>query len=417
VSSPSRSLSLVLFLLAGALAGCEQTPAPAMPNPAQVPPPEVLVSVPVSKDVTDYEDFPGRTEAIVSVDIRARVTGYLEQVHFKEGTYVKQNELLFEIDPRPYQAELARTEGNLKQAEGHLNRLESDFLRARALLGSRAIGKEEYDKINGDHTEAMGAVETARASRDLAKLNLSYCRVTAPIAGRISRRYIDPGNMVKADDTILTTLVTVDPIYATFDVDERTTLRLQRLAREGKMKWSLDQSLPVFMGLADEEGFSQEGTINFADNRVDPDTGTWRLRGRFANPQGILSPGLFVRIRLPIGGAYRATLIAEEALSTDQGQKFVYVVGEGNKVSYRRVDVGRLHDGLRVVTKGLKADEKVVVSGLQRIRQDAVVKPKLVRMPVGGAPPEEVAEADGASKEADKPEQAKSPPSGKAEAR
>jgi RND family efflux transporter MFP subunit len=186
--------------------------------------------------------------------------------------------------------------------------------------------------------------------------------------------------MVKADETPLTTLVSLDPIYAYFDLDERTTLRLQRLVREHKIRWSQSEGagLPVLLGLADEEGFPKQGTINFADNHVDPDTGTWRLRGLFANADQSLSPGLFVRIHLPIGEPYPATLVSEEALGTDQGQKFVYVVDDAGTVGYRRVKVGRLHDGLRVITEGLSPGERVVVSGLQRVRPGIKVNPKPV---------------------------------------
>src|SRR5438105_6356936 len=222
----------------------------------------------VTEKVTDYEDSPGRMEAVNAVEVRARVTGYLEKAHFKEGADVKEGDVLFEIDPRPYQAELARAEGNVVQAEGRLQRLEADYQRAARLLG-KGISQEEFDKVAGDRTEASGAVTTAKANRDVANLNLGYTKVKATLSGRVSRRFIDPGNMVKADETALTTIVSLDPIYAYFDLDERTTLRFQRLVREGKMKWSMDAGVPVLLGLADEDGFPRRGTINFADNHVD----------------------------------------------------------------------------------------------------------------------------------------------------
>jgi RND family efflux transporter MFP subunit len=369
-----------LLLLCGpALAGCGNSQAQPRAGAAP-PPPEVLVGLPVSREVSDYEDFPGRTEAVTSVEVRARVTGYLDKVHFEEGADVKQGDLLFQIDPRPYEAELARAEANIVQSDGHLRRLDADFKRASSLYPKGAMGREDYDKIIGDRTEATGALGIAKAARDLANLNLSFTQVKAPLTGRISRRYIDPGNLVKADDTPLTSIVSLDPIYAYFDLDERTTLRLQRLIRERKIKWARGVGLPVLVGLADEEGFPRRGTINFADNHVDPDTGTWRLRGLFPNADLALSPGLFVRIRLPIGDPYRATLVAEEALGTDQGQKFLFVVDEAGKVARRRVKVGRLHDGLRVITEGLAPGEQVVVSGLQRVREGIVVTPKVVGM-------------------------------------
>jgi len=333
------------------------------------------------RQVVDYEDFPGRTEAVNAVEIRARVGGYLEKVHFKEGAEIKKGELLFEIDDRPYVADLARAEGNLLQSEGHLRRLESDYKRAMDLYPKGAMGREDYDKIIGDRTEASGALAVAKASKDTAMLNLSFTKVRAPLSGRISRRFIDPGNMVKADETALTTIVSLDPIYAYFDLDERTTLRLQRVMRDKKIQWSPDAGLPVQLGLADEEGFSKRGTVNFADNRVDADTGTWRLRGLFDNPDRSLAPGLFVRIRLPIGNPYKAMLVSEQALNTDQGQKNLYVVDAANKVGYRRVKVGRLHVGLRIIAEGLAPNEKVIVSGLQRVRTGMEVDPKQVDMP------------------------------------
>jgi RND family efflux transporter MFP subunit len=364
-----------------------------------------MVSLPVTREVTDYEEFPGRMEAVNNVSIRARVTGYLDKMHFREGADVKQGDLLFEIDPRSYDAELARAEANIVQSEARLNRLEADAARATTLLGRGAIGREEFDKIIGDRKEAAAAVGVAKANRDLASLNVSFTKVRSPLTGKISRRYLDPGNMVKGDDTVLTTVASLDPIFAYFDLDERTTLRLQRLIREKKIEWSQDGKLPVLLGMADEEGFPQKGVIDFADIMVDGDTGTWRLRGKFPNADHALSPGLFVRIRLPIGNAYRATLVSEQALGTDQGQKFLYVVKKGEKkdekgnllkddngdpipvdeVEYRRVKVGRLHDGLRVISDGLKPGEKVIVSGLQQARPGIAVNPKVVDMPVVGA--------------------------------
>jgi RND family efflux transporter MFP subunit len=344
--------------------GCNHAPQQA----ATVKPAEVFVTQPVTKEVTEFEDFTGRTEAVDSIEIRARVTGYLDKVHFKEGAEVKQGDLLFEIDPRPYQAELDRAEANVVQAQAHLTRLDSDFERAKGLIKNQAIGKEEFDRISGDRAEAAAALGVAQASRALAKLNLDYTKITAPITGRISRRYIDPGNLVKADDTVLTSVVSQDPIYAYFDVDERTVLRLRRLIQEGKIRSARETEVPVLLGLADEEGFSRHGTINFADNRVDPNTGTLRVRAIFPNAERILSAGLFVRIRLPVGTPHPALLIPEQALGTDQGQKFLYVVTPANEVEYRKVKIGPMSDGLRVIEDGLKAGERVIVNGLQRVR-------------------------------------------------
>jgi RND family efflux transporter MFP subunit len=370
---------LVVMAACPLLAGCG--PSQAQPIPGPPPPPEVEAALPVTREVTDYADFPGRTEAVNSVDIRARVTGYLEKMHFKEGALVKRGDLLFEIDPRPYQADFARTEANAVQAEAHLKRLDADYQRAMTLISKGAIGREEFDKINGDRSEAVAAVAVAKAQRDMASLNLGFTKIRAPLDGRIDRRMIDPGNLVKADDTVLASIVSLDPIYAYFDLDERSTLRAKRLMREGKIKWSPETGVPVLLGLADEEGYPKRGMINYAANRVDPDSGTWQLRALFDNHDHLLSPGLFVRMRLPIGGPYQALLISEQSIGTDQGQKFVYVVDGANQVSYRLVQVGRAYGRLRVVADGLKPTEKIVVSGLQRIRPGADVTPQLVTMP------------------------------------
>jgi RND family efflux transporter MFP subunit len=403
--------SLPLLLGCFLSAGCGQSQA----QPGAQPPPEVQVSYPITRTVSDYEDFPGRIEAVNSIDIRAHVTGYLQKVNFMDGAEVKEGEVLFEIDPRQYDAELKRADATFYQAEVRRQRLDRDFQRGVLLVPQNAIGREEFDRISSDRAEALAALGIAKASRDLAQLYLSYCTIRASISGRISRRNIDPGNLVKADDTVLTTVVSLDPIYAYFDLDERTTLRLQRLVREGKIKWSMDAGfplcvswnpmlwlpiavydgklvpvdrvgLPVYLGLADEDNFPRKGVINFADNRVDSDTGTWRLRGRFDNRDRALSPGLFAHIRLPVGRPYKAVLVCEQALGTDQGQKFVYVVDDQGQVSSRRIKVGRVHNGLRVIEDGLKLGEKVVVSGLQRVRAGVKVTPTVVEMPVLGAP-------------------------------
>jgi RND family efflux transporter MFP subunit len=374
----------VLLLFCFLTTGCGRPPAQAS-SAAPPPPPEVLVSLPVTREVTDYEDFHGRTDAVFYVQLRARVTGYVGKVNFREGEDVKEGDVLYEIDPRPYQADLDRAEGQLALADAQMVKAEKAFTRVSKLRGTVAASQEDYDNASADRGVAQAAVKSARAAVEAAKLNLAFTKVVAPLSGRVSSRFVDPGNLVKADDTILTTIVSFDPMYAYFDVDEHNTLQLQSLIRQGKISWSNGAKTRVLLGLANEEGFSRQGTINFADNTVDPDTGTWRLRGLFDNADRVLSRGLYVRIRLPIGQPYRATLIAEQALGTDQGQKFVYVVDDAKQVTYRRVKVGRLHDGLRVIADGLAPGEKVVVSGLQRIRQGIEVNPKLVDMPVASA--------------------------------
>jgi RND family efflux transporter MFP subunit len=406
-----RNFVPVLLLCAAAAAGCNPTAAP----PPAMKPPEVVVATAVEDEVTDYEEFQGKTEGEKAVDVRAHVSGYLDRFNFKDGAEVREKDVLFEIDPRPFAAELERTEANVAQADAHLSRLENDYTRAQQLLPKNGISREDFDRAAGDLQEGRASVKAARAARDMAKLNLTYSRVTAPIGGRISRRFVDPGNMVKADDTILTRIVSLDPIYAYFDIDERTHLRIQRfLEKEGarlkqqKLRFGVahfvlqtlgagglapggvpaaplaqplaalgvmhseafDPKVKVTMALTDEEDFPHQGYVDFVDNRVDPDSGSVWLRGVFPNPNKLLTPGLFLRVRLPVGEAHRAVLIPERALATDQGEKFVWVVDGQNHATYRKVRLGAQRGSQRVVEKDMAPGERVIVSGMQRVRAD-----------------------------------------------
>jgi RND family efflux transporter MFP subunit len=395
--------------IAAGLIGCNKAAIDAHVPP----PPEVLVSTPLDREVTDYEDFTGRTEAENTVEIRARVNGYLKKVYFKDGDLVKKGDLLFQVDPRPYQADVNKNKAALQQAETRLARLNQDFARARTLVGTRAMSREDYDKVAGDRNEALDAASSAKAILDNSQLYLKWTEVRAPINGLLSRRMIDEGNMVKADETALTTVISLDPIYVYFDVDERTLLRLRTENDE-------ENGVQVELGLANEGNrYPHTGTINFQDNRVDSGTGTIRMRGVFKNPKPadrprLLSPGLFARIRLPVGKPYRTLLVAERAISTDQGKKFVYLVTSkqepnGTATQYvverRDIEVGSLHKGgLRAVKAlkktgqppqekivGLAPTDLVVVSGLQRIRPKMEVNPRREDMPEeknGGQSPE-----------------------------
>jgi RND family efflux transporter MFP subunit len=354
------------------LAACSRSP---MTMPA-APPAQVEVTQPITKQVTDYEEFTGQIEAVNSTSVRARVTGYLEQVLFKEGSMVKKDDTLFVIDPRIYQAEFDRATANLAQTKAHLGRLQLDYRRAAPLLPTRAISQEDFDKIAGDRDEAAALVKMAEAALKSASDNLNWTKVTALQSGRISRQMIDPGNLVKADDTILTTIVSLDPIYVYFDVDERTMLRIRRLIAEKKVRSARETQVSVLVGLSDEDGFPHVGIVDFVDNQVDKATGTLRLRGKLDNRNGLLSAGMFARVRVPVGDPHDALLVPERALSSDQGNKFVYVVDAKNQVEYRHVDIGSLHDGLRVIEKGLKPDERVIVAGLQRVRPGVTVDPQ-----------------------------------------
>lgn len=381
--APSQRFRIGAVAVALLTAGCGGN----QPQVAKKEDPKVDVSYPKTRAVTDYEEFTGRTEAVKSVEVRARVTGYLNEARFKETvrTEVNEGDVLFVIDPRPYQAELTRAEANVTQARAHLRRLEDDFVRAADLLPRKAISREEYDKIVGDRAEAAAAVKVVEAARDFAKLNLDFTKVKAPLTGRVSRHWVDPGNLVKADETVLTTIVKLDPMYVYFDIDERTVMRLRKMVREGQIKSAAEVTVKVQLGFTEEQGFPHTGTIDFVDNKVDPGSGTLRVRAVFDNPKRIVSPGQFSRIRLPVGAERKALLVAEQALGIDQGQRFVYVVGSDNVVSYRKVQIGGLHDGQRVIEAGLAAGERVVVSGLQRVRPGAKVDPRATEMP--GGPP------------------------------
>lgn len=363
-----------LPLLLAPLAGCNHSAPPPPPPRA----PEVLVGTPLVRAVTDYEVFTGRTESSERIDIRARVTGYLDKAYFLDGAMVKQDDVLFLIDPRPYAAEVNRAEANLAQAKARLTRIERDFARAQPLVNRGTISREEFEKIIGDRDEAKAAVGVAESGVELAKLNIQFTEVRAPFAGRVSRRLVDPGSLVKADETVLTSLVALEPMFVYFDVDERTLLR--QLLGTGKLDTNSMDRLAISIGLSDEDGFPHAGVVNFVDNKVDPNTGTMWMRGEFVNPARTIKPGIFSRVRFPISKSYEAILVAEQALGADQGQKFLYVVGDDNTVSYRPVKVGRLHDGLRVILDGLKPEERVVVNGLQRVRPGAAVNPKATDM-------------------------------------
>src|SRR5262249_48404746 len=336
-------------LLATVLAsGCGQPPPPRAPRPV-----EVVVTRPITDTVTDYQDFTGRLSALKTVEIRARVTGYVKEAPFKEGDVVHEGDLLFRIDPRTYRADLNQAKANLKLAEAERNVQEKTANRARRLLGNRALSQEDHDQIQATFEKFKATVEAMEAARDRAQLYLDYTRVIAPLTGRVSKRFVDPGNLVNADNTVLTTLVTENPVQAYFDVDERTYLELLDSVSPGLSTWLAGLRFPVLMRLANEEQFTHAGTVAFVDNQVSASTGTVRMRGVFPNPRGNLKPGLFARIRLPVGQPYKALLVPDEALQSDQGRKFVYVLNGKNEVVYRKVQLGQALQGLRVLKEGV----------------------------------------------------------------
>lgn len=375
------STSVLIPGLCLALAGCAQ---PAAEGPAAAAP-LVTVSHPVERKVTDYADYTARTAAVESVELRARVSGYLDKVNFKEGALVKKGDVLFEIDPRAYQATLDQAKGSLAAAEARLKRASADLERGRQLVGNGGTSREDYDRRIGEQSEAAASIQSQRAAVERAQLDVGFTKVAAPVNGRISRYHVTVGNLVQAGDltggTLLTTIVSVDPMYTYFDVDEHTVLRVKELIRQGKAKTPDDSLIPVWLGLANEEGHPHKGAIDFIDNQVNPRTGTLRVRGVFPNKDELLSPGLFARVRVPIGEPHQALIVTERALDTDQGQKIVYTVDKDNCVASRPVRLGALHDGLREITDGLNASDRVIVNGLQQVRPGVTVETKLVDMP------------------------------------
>ncbi|HKB35132.1 MAG TPA: efflux RND transporter periplasmic adaptor subunit, partial [Gemmataceae bacterium] len=373
----SRWLLVPLVACAAAVLGCNRNGQQAPPPK----PPEVLVSFPVTEQVTDYEYFTGQTVPVHSVDIKARVTGYLDKIDFKDGADVTKDTPLFRIDPRPYKAERDRAKASLAQAIARRDLAQAKLERTRTAFLTRAASKDELDAAVAEADAEKAAVGVADENLRIAELNLEWTTVKAPIAGRLTQRRVDPGNLVKADETLLTTLHQLDPMYAYFDVDERTVLKLSDLARKGKIKPLRDGTVDVELGLASEEGlFPHKGKIDFASAFLDVGTGTQAVRGKFPNKDHVLKPGLFVRIRLPSSKPHEATLIEERALGTDQGRKILYILKKKDnetiyKATSRPVTPGTLHKDKRVIPEGLSLDEMVVVSGLQRVRAGAEVVP------------------------------------------
>lgn len=371
------------LILVALLAGCTQRPHAPPPQT-----PTVSVSKPIEREVTDYVDFTGRTEAVDSVDVRARVTGYLVKVNFKDGQLVNTGNVLLEIDPRPYQAQLDRAQGEVVLNEAKLKLAKADNARAKNIykMNPGAISQKDLDKYQAAEEEADAAVKATKANLEVYKLNLGFTKVTAPVDGVTSRSLLTIGNLVNQDQTLLTTIVSQDPMYAYFDVDERTVLRILRSLASTKEDLLKEKQVKVMMGLADEEGHPHQGYMDFANNKIDPFTGTITVRGVFANPESVpgrrlLRPGMFVRVRLPLGKPRQAVLVHERALGTDQGQKYLLIVDDKNIVQYRRVRVGALHgDGLRVIEEGIKPNEQVIVSGLQLVRPKQEVKTELLPM-------------------------------------
>ncbi|HEV8341912.1 MAG TPA: efflux RND transporter periplasmic adaptor subunit [Candidatus Binatia bacterium] len=349
----------------------QQTSAAALPK--------LTVSRPVVREITEWDEYTGRLESTETVEVRARVNGYLQSIHFKDGQVIKRGDLLFVIDPRPYQAELDRVTAELQLAQARLELAKSDYARAQKLLQFRAISQEEADTRLATERQVQESVEAARAGVKGTKLNVEFTRITAPITGRIGRKLVTEGNLINggtAESTLLTTIVSMDPIYVYFEADERSYLKYVRLSQNGKHPSSREAKNPVYLSLADEKGFPRKGYTDFVDNRLDSNTGTMRIRAIFPNPDLTLTPGLFGRVRLLGSGKYQAVLTPDEAIGSDLSQKFVLVVNEENIVEQRAVQLGPIINGLRVIREGLKPDDWVVVNGVQRTRSGMKVDPQ-----------------------------------------
>jgi membrane fusion protein, multidrug efflux system len=387
---PIFLLIALTFALLVAVGGCR----PPTPKPGgQAAVLEFPVSKPVERIVTDYVDFTGRTNAVNSVDIRARVSGYLMEMPFKEGAEVKRGDLLFLVDPRPYQAQYDQAVGQVNLYKAQLALAEANYARDQEVAKTPgAVSIQQLDQDKAAVKEADAAVKAFQASLEIYKLNLSFTEVKSPIDGQVSRYFMTLGNLVVQDQTLLTTVVSLDPMYVYFDVDEGTVLRVRKAINDGSIKRYQEGGIPVFMGLQDEAAFPHKGLVDFINNQINPNTGSLSVRGVFANPKpasGIrtLSPGMFVRVRVPIGQPHPAILVLDQAIGSDQDRKFVYVVNAEDKVEQRRIVLGSLEeDGLRVITEGLKPTDTVVLGGLQQLRPQTKIRPKQESMLTYGRP-------------------------------
>jgi multidrug efflux system membrane fusion protein len=371
--------------------GCTpQARQTAAPEPTVIP-----ISRPVSREVTDFVEFTGRVNAVQTVNVIPRVTGYLVQMPFEEGAEVKTGDLLFEIDPRPYKAQLAQALGQVEVYKAQLQLAEVTLARDMSLQNNRGvITQQQIDQDKAAVEEARARVKAYESSTEVYRLNLDFTQVRSPIDGMIGRHFMTVGNLVNQDQTLLATVVSLDPIYVYFEVDEPTLLRVRQAINEGRIPRPRHGTVPLYAGLQTEEGFPHAGTIDFVNNQINPGTGSIIARAVFPNPKPengvrLLTPGMFVRVRLPIGSPHQAELVIDRAIGSDQGIKYVYVVDDKNRVDSRRIQTGALQDdGLRVISSGLKADEWVVVGGLQQVRPHLTVQTEKVEMPSLGAPRE-----------------------------
>lgn len=384
---PLSRAKLALLLVTGVSAVTIASVIPSFqghadaPAPVEAPAPEVDVASVLARKVTDWQGYSGRLEAVDRVDVRPQVSGTITAVHFRNGALVKKGDVLFTIDPRPYQAEVARAEAQVAAAQARVRFTAADLDRAQRLVKDSTISRQSMDQKENDAREATANLKAAQAALDAAQINLGYTQIIAPVNGRVSRAEITVGNVVAAGaaSAPLTTVVSVSPMYASFDVDEQTYLRHIAPARDSS-------NIPVQLGLANESGYSRNGAIEHVDNRLDVASGTIRVRAKFDNPDGMLVPGLYARVKVGSTAPRDALLVDERAIGTDQDKKFVLAVNAENRVEYREVGLGPLRDGLRVIDRGLAEGDRVVVNGVQHARPGMVVQPRAVAMDGGPAP-------------------------------
>jgi len=376
-----RALPLALSILAAVLvAACSSQAAPGDDAP---PPPEVSVAQVLQRDVVEWDEYTGRVVAPETVELRPRVSGYVDRVAFEEGDEVRKGDLLFVIDPRPYRAALARAEAQLAQARSQAGLARSQNARAAELLAVNAISREDFESRDAGAAQAQAAVHAAEAAVASARLDLQFTAVRSPIDGRVGRALVTAGNLAQADATPLATVVSLDPVHVYFETGEQRYLHYQSLARNGRHGQS---GSPVRVGLANETGYPHAGTVDFVDNRVDPGTGTIRARAVVPNPDRVLTPGLFARVQLAAGAQRSALLVDDKAVLTDQDRKYVYVVGDDGTAQRRDIEPGRIVDGLRVVDRGLSPHDRVIVHGVQKVFMPGMPV-QAVEIAMGDPPP------------------------------
>ena len=367
------TLPVALAVAALALSGCDRKPTAAAP-----PPPPVTVAHPLQKNITEWDEYTGRFQAVNTVEVRARVSGFIDSVHVNEGQVVKEGDLLFVIDQRPFRLAVEQAMADVERAQAKLEIATLDVQRATPLVESQALTGREFDTRKSTQRDAAGQVANAQAALKTAQLNLEWSTVRAPIAGRISDRRVDAGNLITggaSGATLLTVIVSTDPIHFIFDGSEADFIRYLRLAAQGARPSSRDVQNPVSVRLADETDFAHQGRMDFVDNAVNPKTGTIRGRAIFDNKDGLLTPGFFGRLRL-FGGTHEALLVPDSAISSDQSRKIMFTVADDGTVGVKLVELGPIVDGLRVIRSGLAATDRIVIDGLQRARPGQKVKPE-----------------------------------------